>query len=1034
MSNLIIRPDHARLAAEIERRKRAQDLADEASGSFKRFMELSWHVVEPAKAFIPNWHMDAICLPADAVIETEFGPMKIGDMRDYSGCVLSWNHERQVPEWRRMTRWMCSPGKSLLRITLESGKTLELTDNHPIYLEERGYVNASAVKAGETAITVPTLRQRLLSATDTAGRDILQHGLLQRRQGRAANLRGLRGDDHTADGALPDLLGEITPHREKASLPAVRQDRLSLKRKTGRIVKNLRVLLQQALFRAVRYRREEPSLLQWPLCRSIPGVVCNGQEESSGTRGLGLFYMPDAGDRESLPQGGGRTSADPRHPSHRSEHKEQSAGQSRCSVSEMPQATGVFRSRREVIRSIEGPLPAPGLVYNLEVEEHHNYFANGVLVHNCDHFQAIGDGTLRKLLVTVPPGSAKSIIAAVQFPAWMWVPKRNPGWRSTFASYGSTLADRDSVRCRDLLKSIWYRETFNPEWRFSSSQDVKSYFVNTAKGHRFATSVGATATGFRGDFIGVDDAMKASDRNSDAAIMAMIDWWVNEMYNRLNDLSTGARAIIMQRLADRDLAGHVLREGGYEHLCIPMEYDPNRSRATSIGWNDPRSEKGELMFPQLFPPEVVVELKADEARWASQYQQNPTGEGGGLLKPHLWNYWQPPGSHLPAVRVKMPDGSIDERRAVELPEAFDFELSSWDCTFKDLKDSDYVVGMGIAVRGANRYIRPDCTRARLDLPGTIAAVRSMSGRYPRTFTKLIEDKANGSAVIQMLRDEISGLLAVNPRDGKVARANAASPSLKSGNWFLPHPLLAPWVGNPENPTESGFLAESVSFPFGPNDDYVDAWSQAAIWIQTEGIGRVFATSEMDIRVDRIEIGVKWPRMFGLSITPFEVGAVWMARKPETGQHYLYAEYSAPASDPAKHVEQLVKPGVWFPGVMHNAGVGRDQRDGRALAEKYRGLGLKGLDTANDNVRAEIAGLQEAFSSGKLKVMGDLNRFFDQYRTFRADDNGKLPHYNAGVIMAAAVAWRHKDRMRPPVEPTTVKQQVAGTQGNGWMGV
>jgi hypothetical protein len=120
--------------------------------------------------------------------------------------------------------------------------------------------------------------------------------------------------------------------------------------------------------------------------------------------------------------------------------------------------------------------------------------------------------------------------------------------------------------------------------------------------------------------------------------------------------------------------------------------------------------------------------------------------------------------------------------------------------------------------------------------------------------------------------------------------------------------------------------------------------------------------------------------------------------------------------------------------MHNAGVGREQRDGRALAEKYRGLGLKALDTVNDNVRAEVAGLQEAFSSGKLKVMGDLHRFFDQYRTFRADDKGNFPHYNAGVILAAAVAWRSKDRMRSPVEPTTTTTQVAGTQGNSWMGV
>jgi predicted phage terminase large subunit-like protein len=651
-----------------------------------------------------------------------------------------------------------------------------------------------------------------------------------------------------------------------------------------------------------------------------------------------------------------------------------------------------------------------------------------------EHAQAVAEGKIRKLLVTVPPGSSKSIVWAVQWPAWMWVPKRNPGWRSTFASYASTLAERDSVRCRNLLHSVWYRETFRPDWSFATDQNVKSYFVNSAMGHRFSTSVGATATGFRGDAIVVDDPLQATDRNSDAAILAMVDWWTNEMFNRLNDMVTGTKVIIMQRLSERDLAGHVLREGGYEHLMIPMEYDPARSRATVIGWQDPRAEKGDLMFPQLFPREIVdLELKKDEARWNAQYQQQPITEGGGILKSHHWNYWQPPGAHLPVVRVKMPDATIEERRAVELPEAFDLELQSWDCTFKEVKDADYVVGMAIAVRGANRYIRPDLTRARLDLPGTIAAVRAMTGRYPKTFSKLIEGKANGPAVIQMLRGEVSGLLDIEPEGGKVARANGASPELRSGNWFLPHPLLAPWVGNPENPTESGFLAEAVVFPFGPNDDMVDAWTQAGIWIQKDGAGRVFLTSEQDIRVESVQIGQKWPRMFGMFVSPREVAAVWIFRRPETGEHFVAVEYTAPASDPVKHAAELVKLGAWIPGVVHTKGTGRDERDGKAMTQKYRDLGVKGLEGVQDNIAAEIIGLQEALSAGKLKVCSNLHRWFDQYRLVRRDEKGALPHYNVGVIMATLAAWRHKDKMRAPLEPAAPAQVQRGPLPNGWMG-
>jgi predicted phage terminase large subunit-like protein len=341
--------------------------------------------------------------------------------------------------------------------------------------------------------------------------------------------------------------------------------------------------------------------------------------------------------------------------------------------------------------------------------------------------------------------------------------------------------------------------------------------------------------------------------------------------------------------------------------------------------------------------------------------------------------------------------------------------------------------MAIAVRGANRYIRPDLTRARLDLPGTIAAVRAMTGRYPKTFSKLIEGKANGPAVIQMLRGEVSGLLDIEPEGGKVARANGASPELRSGNWFLPHPLLAPWVGNPENPTESGFLAEAVVFPFGPNDDMVDAWTQAGIWIQKDGAGRVFLTSEQDIRVESVQIGQKWPRMFGMFVSPREVAAVWIFRRPETGEHFVAVEYTAPASDPVKHAAELVKLGAWIPGVVHTKGTGRDERDGKAMTQKYRDLGVKGLEGVQDNIAAEIIGLQEALSAGKLKVCSNLHRWFDQYRLVRRDEKGALPHYNVGVIMATLAAWRHKDKMRAPLEPAAPAQVQRGPLPNGWMG-
>lgn len=672
------------------------------------------------------------------------------------------------------------------------------------------------------------------------------------------------------------------------------------------------------------------------------------------------------------------------------------------------------------------------------IEPAHVYLPNWHIDAICSHMQAVADGHIKRLLITVPPGSAKSLIVSVAFPAWMWTPLRNPGWRATFASYDAVLSSRDSVNCRNLLSSIWFQETFRPQWKFASDQNVKTYFVNTVRGHRFSTSVGAKSTGFRGDAIMVDDPIKAGDRNSEPALAEVIDWWTNEMVNRLNKMDVGVKVIIMQRLGDRDLAGHVLREGGYTHLKIPMRYDPSRSIVTTVSpgveWSDPRKMQGELMFPQMFSEAVVQDFEKNQSMFASQYQQEPNAEGGGILKSSRWQYWQPAGLNLPPVRVKMPNGDIVERVAVDLPDSFDIMLASWDCTFKDLKTSDFVCGQVHAARGARRFILDQVMR-RMGIVDTMAAVRELTGRHPKAHLKLVEDKANGTAVVEMLQKEVPGLVLVEPKGGKVARAAAASPELEAGNWFLPHPMIAPWVGNPENPTDGGFLASTVLFPFGANDDDVDAWTQGAIRIQQEKVGGVFGVSEADLRVDPFDdIGAKWPRLFGMAVTWREVAAVWMCRRPETDQHYLYAEYCVPPTSPQQHAAEILKPGDWIQGVMTAKETGRDEKDGYALIGKYRNLRLK-IDSLQPNEESMLLDLQDALVTGKLKVFGSLPALLGQLRMYRRTDDGKLPDRNDGLIKAMYVAWAGRAKMKGPAEPAK-PDRMANMQNtppkHGWM--
>jgi predicted phage terminase large subunit-like protein len=447
-----------------------------------------------------------------------------------------------------------------------------------------------------------------------------------------------------------------------------------------------------------------------------------------------------------------------------------------------------------------------------------------------DHLQAVSEGHIRHLLINVPPGHGKSLLVNVLFPAWLWIrDEQSAQWRGLFSSYDSGLAIRDSVRCRTLIDSEWYREMFRPAWSLSESQNEKSYFENTRSGFRMSLSVGGRGTGFRGDAIVVDDPLNASDQHSEIVRSKVKFWWDQVMSSRLNNLETGSKIIIMQRLHEDDLAGHVLAQGTYEHLCLPSEYDPGRRSVTSIGWSDPRTEEGELLFPELFPPGVIEQVKKDlgAAGYAGQHQQRPSPAEGGVLQRHWWRYWKPRGLVLLPVRVRLPDGSECEIHAVDLPESFDTVIQSWDCTFKDRNTSDFVVGQVLARKGAGRYLL-DQVRGRMDMPCTAQAIRALSARYPDAGAKLVEDKANGPAVIQSLKHEITGLIEVNPEGGKMSRAAAVSPEAEAGNWYLPHPAVAPWV--------AGFIEECASFPNGAHDDQVDAWSQGGNYLRGRHCG------------------------------------------------------------------------------------------------------------------------------------------------------------------------------------------------------
>lgn len=449
----------------------------------------------------------------------------------------------------------------------------------------------------------------------------------------------------------------------------------------------------------------------------------------------------------------------------------------------------------------------------------------------CDSLerQVMGDSNYRKLLFTVPPGTMKSLLVSVFAPAWEWL--HFPERRKLFFANDDTLAVRDSRREREVITSDWYRALVTiverrrgrEPWTLAHDQNEKINFANTLHGVRQCLSVGAKVTGKRADAICIDDPLDAKEvvngsMEQVAARLEVVNNVIEKVLpSRVNNLAEARWTIIMQRLHDDDPAGRAIAEGDWRVVNLQMEFEPANPMNHP---DDQRTDEGELLFPALFPSAELdkVKKKLGPRHYSSQYQQHPMPGEGGPLKRWYWCFWFPPhmNTQPKPVLVRKPDGSMHECPQRALPEALTGHTQSWDMAFKDTQDSAYVVGQLWAGYGADSFLL-DQLRDKLDIVATIEAVRLLSKRWPDALRKLVEDKANGPAVIGMLRRELAGLTEVQPQGGKEARANAAAPAIESQNVWIPHPSLAPWVND--------FLAETEAFPAGKYADQVDACTQ-----------------------------------------------------------------------------------------------------------------------------------------------------------------------------------------------------------------
>lgn len=414
-----------------------------------------------------------------------------------------------------------------------------------------------------------------------------------------------------------------------------------------------------------------------------------------------------------------------------------------------------------------------------------------------EHLEAVTAGEITRLIINIPPRNMKSISVSVMWPCWEWGPMRRPELRYLFCSYAATLSTKHSLDRRRIIESEWYRDLW-PHVALTTDQNVKTEYENTRRGVMISTSVGGAATGKGGNRVVVDDPVNPEEAYSDAKREAANDYVDRTLPSRLDDKRRDAMVIVMQRIHDDDVTGHVLARslpGEWTHLCVPAEAPEHMQvvfpRSGRVVVRDP----GELLWPEREGPDELAAMKRAMGTrdYEAQFNQNPAPPEGAMIKTDWFRYWR------------------------ELPDGLTEWLQSWDMTFTDSDSSDYVVGQCWAKLGADKYL-VDQVRGRWDMPKTVERVRAFCVKWPQAGLRLVEDKANGPAVVATLKREIGGFVPVTPKGGKIARLAAVSPDIEGGNVYIPDPALNPWVED--------YLFECSRFPFGAHDDQVDSTSQA----------------------------------------------------------------------------------------------------------------------------------------------------------------------------------------------------------------
>ena len=405
-------------------------------------------------------------------------------------------------------------------------------------------------------------------------------------------------------------------------------------------------------------------------------------------------------------------------------------------------------------------------------------------------------GEINRLVITLPPRCLKSISCSVAFPAWYL--GHHPSRQVVAVSYSEKLAEKFANDSRKVMQSAWYKSCF-PKTRVSRLRNARNDFETSQGGGRLSTSVGGTMTGRGGDIIIIDDANKPGEVESKVSRENVIDWFRSTLLSRLNAPTTDPIVVIQQRVHEEDLAGYLLRTGGWEHLNLPAIAEDQMIVDLGIKGKLERRE-GHLLHDERLPLQFLTKQKEDLGSFvfAAQYQQRPAPKEGGIVQWDWFKIYDRPPEHLAGAQI----------------------VQSWDTASCADEMNDYSVCTTWSVYKKRAWLL-DVKRKRLEFPELRRAISSHASQWSADLI-LIENAGSGLSLIQDLRRESQlNIVGIVPRGDKATRLMSVSPLIEGGRVSVPKD--APWLAE--------LHSEMTMFPNGRFDDQVDSVSQFLGWLK-----------------------------------------------------------------------------------------------------------------------------------------------------------------------------------------------------------